>query len=290
LRGVDVYILYPQGKVSKIQEQQLTTYGGNIHAIEIKGTFDDCQRLVKDAFMDKELKAAFQLSSANSINIARFLPQSIYYTYACSWWMRTYNKSHEDALNELVISVPSGNFGNLTAGLFAKTMGVPIKRFIASTNANDIVVKFLEKGDYNPKPSIETIANAMDVGDPSNFPRIMELFENSLEKIKDVVEGVSLNDEGIRSQIKDLYERKNYILDPHGAVGYYGMKEKLDPSESGIFLETAHPAKFPETVESVLNIKLDTPERLKVFLDKEKKSKVLSKSFNDFKGFLLETI
>jgi threonine synthase len=280
--GIKVYVLYPKGLVSDIQEKQFTTLGNNITALEIDGTFDDCQRLVKSAFLDQELNDALVLTSANSINVARFLPQSFYYFNA-------FARLREAGITgDLVFSVPSGNFGNLTAGLFAKKMGLPVKRFIAANNSNDIVYKYLQTGKYEPRASVATIANAMDVGAPSNFARILELYDNSHEAISADMVGYRYSDEQIRETMKQVFEEENYLLDPHGAVGYRALKADLKPGETGVFLETAHPAKFTETVESVVGegtVKL--PEKLAEFMKGEKLSIGLSTEFADFKQFLL---
>lgn len=280
--GIKVYVLYPKGLVSDIQEKQFTTLGKNITALEIDGTFDDCQRLVKSAFLDKELNDVLVLTSANSINVARFLPQSFYYFNA-------YARLREAGVtDEIVFSVPSGNFGNLTAGLFAKFMGLPVKRFVAANNDNDIVYQYLKSGKYNPRPSVATIANAMDVGAPSNFARILELYNHSHREIACEMVGYRYNDEEIRQTMKEVYVNENYMLDPHGAVGYRALKEDLKPGEVGVFLETAHPAKFTETVESVLGEgTVVLPEKLAAFMKGEKLSIPLSTEFIDFKQFLL---
>jgi threonine synthase len=283
VKGIHVYVLYPKGLVSEIQEKQFTTLGQNITAIEVDGTFDDCQRLVKAAFMDRDLKAAITLTSANSINVARFLPQAFYYFNA-------YARLREKGIDgEVVISVPSGNFGNLTAGLFAKRMGLPIKRFIAANNENDIVYKYLQTGKYEPRSSVATIANAMDVGDPSNFARILDLYGNSHEAIKDDMKGYRYSDAEIREVVKEVYAKYSYLPDPHGATGYKALVEDLQYGEVGVFLETAHPAKFTETVEEILGIgNVPLPEKLAEFMKGEKLSIPLSKKFEDFKKFLLE--
>lgn len=280
--GIKVYVLYPKGLVSDIQEKQFTTLGKNITALEIDGTFDDCQRLVKSAFLDKELNDALVLTSANSINVARFLPQAFYYFNA-------YARLREKGVSgELVVSVPSGNFGNLTAGLFAKFMGLPIKRFIAANNRNDIVYNYLQNGKYEPRASVSTIANAMDVGAPSNFARILELYNHSHKSISTDMVGYRYSDEEIRETMKQVYETKNYLLDPHGAVGYRALAEDLKEGEVGVFFETAHPAKFTETVESVLGKgTVVLPEKLAEFMKGEKLSQPLSTEFADFKQFLL---
>ena len=280
--GIKVYVLYPKGLVSVIQEKQFTTLGENITALEIDGTFDDCQHLVKSAFLDKELNKQMTLTSANSINVARFLPQAFYYFNA-------YARLREAGVTEdLVFSVPSGNFGNLTAGLFAKFMGLPVKRFIAANNENDIVYKYLQTGKYKPRASIATIANAMDVGAPSNFARILELYNHSHKNISLDMVGYRYSDNEIRETMKQVFEEENYMLDPHGAIGYRALKADLKDGEVGVFLETAHPAKFTETVESVLGEGTVTlPEQLAEFMKGEKKSIGLSTRFDDFKYFLL---
>lgn len=280
--GIKVYVLYPKGLVSDIQEKQFTTLGKNITALEVDGTFDDCQRLVKSAFLDNELNDALVLTSANSINVARFLPQSFYYFNA-------YARLRELGVdNNIVISVPSGNFGNLTAGLFAKFMGLPIKRFVAANNANDIVYNYLQTGKYKPRASVATIANAMDVGAPSNFARILELYNHSHVDISNEMKGYRYSDEEIRETMKEVYTQYSYMLDPHGAVGYRALKADLKQGETGVFLETAHPAKFTETVESVLGKgTVVLPEKLQAFMKGEKQSIPLSTDFDDFKHYLL---
>ena len=243
--GIRVFVLYPKGKVSEIQEKQFTTLGKNITAIEIDGTFDDCQRLVKDAFMDEELNKEMFLTSANSINVARFLPQAFYYFYAYAQYKKMGNTDMP------VVCVPSGNFGNITAGLFGAKMGLPIKRFIAANNKNDIFLQYIKTGKYSPRPSIQTIANAMDVGDPSNFARILDLYGESHEEISGKISSVSYTDEEISHTLAETYDKEGYLLDPHGAVGFRALQEMLKPGEKGIFLETAHPAKFKDTVEVI---------------------------------------
>ena len=281
VEGIHVYVLYPKGLVSPIQECQFTTLGQNITALEVDGTFDDCQALVKSAFMDAELNAHMKLTSANSINVARFLPQSFYYFYAYAQ-LKKLNKN-----KEVVMCVPSGNFGNITAGLFAKRMGLPIKRFIAANNRNDIFLQYLQTGQYNPRPSISTIANAMDVGDPSNFARVLDLYSNSHEAIKAEISGVSYNDEEIADTLKTCFDETGYLLDPHGACGYQALKDGLRVNETGVFLETAHPAKFLETVERIIGQKVDIPQKLQEFMKGEKQSLELSKDFDGFKKYLL---
>ncbi len=282
VEGIHVYVLYPKGKVSKIQEVQFTTLGQNITAIEVDGVFDDCQTLVKQAFMDAELNQTMKLTSANSINVARFLPQAFYYINAYAQMKRM------DKERDLVVCVPSGNFGNITAGLIAKRMGLPIKRFIAANNSNDIFLEYLNSGEYNPRPSIATIANAMDVGDPSNFARVLDLYEGSHEAICADVSGCAYTDEQIAETISETLERTGYQLDPHGACGYRALKEQLKAGERGIFLETAHPAKFLDTVESITGKKLQIPAKLKSFMEGEKKSIEMGKSFEEFKALLMK--
>ena len=281
VEGIHVYVLYPKGKVSEIQEKQFTTLGRNITAIEVDGTFDDCQALVKNAFMDEELNAHMKLTSANSINVARFLPQSFYYFYAYAQ-LKKLGKA-----DNLVVCVPSGNFGNITAGLFAKRMGLPIARFIAANNRNDIFYQYLQTGKYNPRPSVATIANAMDVGAPSNFARILDLYGNSHAAISSEISGATYTDEQIRQTVKAVYEDTGYLLDPHGACGYRALSEQLQPGETGVFLETAHPAKFLQTVESIIEDKVAIPEKLQEFMKGVKQSVPMSKDFDSFKCYLM---
>jgi threonine synthase len=279
--GIDVVVLYPKGMVSNIQEKQFTTLGKNITALEVNGTFDDCQRMVKEAFTDKGLNEKMQLSSANSINVARFLPQAIYYFYAYA--------QLQDKSKPVVFSVPSGNYGNLTAGLIAKRSGLPISKFIASANINKVVPEYLETGIFETKPSVSTISNAMDVGNPSNFVRIQELYDYSWGKIKKDIKAFSFTDEQTRKIITEVHKETNYTLDPHGAIAYLGLSEYLNENKaSGIFLETAHPAKFYETVEKQIPEKLNIPERLKNYLEKEKKSIEIGNSLDDLKDILLK--
>lgn len=280
--GVNVFVLYPKGKVSKIQEAQFTTLGKNITALEISGTFDDCQALVKNAFMDEELNEKLQLTSANSINVARFLPQMFYYFYAYAQLAKM-----GKPLDNIVVSVPSGNFGNITAGLIGKKMGLPIKRFIAANNRNDIFYQYLMSGVYNPRPSIATIANAMDVGAPSNFARILDLYDNSHEAISKEISGCTYTDEQIAETLKDTYDKTGYLLDPHGAVGYRSLVEGLDNNEIGVFLETAHPAKFKETVESIIEDEINIPAKLASFMKGTKSTVKLSSAFPAFKKYLM---
>lgn len=281
VEGIHVYVLYPKGKVSPIQECQFTTLGRNITAVEVDGVFDDCQRLVKSAFMDSELCGKMILTSANSINVARFLPQAFYYFNAYAR-MKALGKA-----DHLVVSVPSGNFGNITAGLFAHRMGLPIHRFIAANNANDIFYNYLLSGLYKPKASVQTIANAMDVGDPSNFVRILDLYGGDYGRISSLISGASYSDAQIRQTMKDCYDNTGYILDPHGACGYRALKEGLCEGETGVFLETAHPAKFKETVEAAINDSVTIPDRLAAFMKGDKLSVDMTSDFNDFKTFLL---
>ena len=279
--GINVYVLYPKGKVSKIQECQFTTLGNNITAIEVDGVFDDCQRLVKSAFMDEELNRHMNLTSANSINVARFLPQSFYYFNAYAR-MRQLGMA-----DKLVVCVPSGNFGNITAALFGHEMGLPIHRFIAANNANDIFFKYLQTGEYKPMPSKQTIANAMDVGDPSNFARIYDLYKGSYDRIKSLIGGATYSDQQIREAMRRCYNENGYVLDPHGACGYQALKDMLEDGETGVFCETAHPAKFKETVENAINTETDIPPRLAEFMKGTKESVNMTNSFSDFKAFLM---
>ena len=281
VEGIDVVVLYPKGKVSEIQEKQFTTLGRNITALEIDGTFDDCQRLVKAAFMDRELGERLSLTSANSINVARFLPQAFYYFNA-------YARLREAGLSgPIVVSVPSGNFGNLTAGLFAKRMGLPVKRFIAANNRNDIFYHYLQTGSYEPRPSVATIANAMDVGDPSNFARILDLYGRSLEAIRADISAARYDDEQICRAIAETLERTGYLLDPHGACGYLALREGLREDETGVFLETAHPAKFRDRVEPVIGRSIEIPARLAEFMRGKKLSVELPADFGAFRDFLM---
>ena len=279
--GIHVYVLYPKGKVSPIQECQFTTLGKNITAIEVDGVFDDCQALVKNAFMDAELNQHMKLTSANSINVARFLPQAFYYFNAYAR-MKAQGKA-----DDLVMCVPSGNFGNICAALFGHEMGLPIKRFIAANNANDIFYKYLQTGKYEPKPSKQTLANAMDVGDPSNFARIYDLYGKSHERISSLISGATYTDDEIRQTMKQCYEETKYILDPHGACGYQALADGLNPGEIGVFCETAHPAKFKEKVDDILGIDVAIPDRLAAFMKGEKQSVPMTKDFADFKKYLL---
>lgn len=284
VEGIQVFVLYPKGKVSPIQECQFTTLGKNITAIEVDGTFDDCQALVKNAFMDPELNAKHKLTSANSINVARFLPQSFYYFYAYAQMKKL------EPGKEVVICVPSGNFGNITAGLFGKKMGLPVKRFIASNNSNDVFYEYLQTGQYNPRPSVQTLANAMDVGDPSNFARVLALYGQDIEAIRSDISGARFGDEEIAETIRRCYRETGYLLDPHGACGYGALEAGLKPGETGVFLETAHPTKFLEKVEEITGEQFEIPERLQAFMRGTKQSEPLSKEFGDFKSFLLQRL
>ena len=279
--GIKVHVLYPKGKVSDIQEKQFTTLGQNITALEIDGTFDDCQALVKFAFMDDELKKKITITSANSINVARFLPQAFYYFNA---WAKL-----EDKSRDVVFSVPCGNFGNLTAGLFAKKMGLPVSKFIAANNLNDIVCKYLKTGVYEPRPSVSTIANAMDVGDPSNFARILDLYRHDHQAISNEMIGTTYSEDQIRETLLEVYKTTGYLLDPHGAVGYRALSELLKDHETGIFLETAHPAKFTETVEEIVGKgNVPMPQKLQNFMKGEKLSIQFSSDYKDFRAYLNE--
>lgn len=287
VEGINVYVLYPKGKVSKIQESQFTTLGKNITAIEVDGVFDDCQALVKNAFMDEELNAHMRLTSANSINVARFLPQAFYYFNAYARLKQCGALKMADGKSNMVMCTPSGNFGNITAGLFGMRMGLPIKRFIAANNANDIFYKYLQTGKYEPKPSKQTLANAMDVGDPSNFARILDLYNGSWEDIKADISGATYTDDDIRETMRECYNRTGYVLDPHGACGYRALREQLRPGEVGVFCETAHPAKFKEKVDAIIGTDIEIPERLAAFMRGTKQSIPMSKDFAEFKSFLM---
>ncbi|NTS40309.1 threonine synthase [Flavisolibacter sp. BT320] len=281
VEGVNVVILYPSGKVSRTQEVQLTTLGKNITAIEIDGSFDDCQRLVKNAFMDGDLQKALFLTSANSINVARWLPQQLYYFFAHQQWKGE---------NAPVISVPSGNFGNICAGLLAHASGLPVQHFIAACNANDTVPQFLQTGNYSAKPSVATISNAMDVGNPSNFVRILQLFQNNLPLLTEMLTAYSISDEETRDTIADVYTKTGYMLDPHGAVGFLSLQRYLatSPDAKGYFLETAHPVKFYDVIEPVINQKIPIPESIAVLLEKEKKTIRMKPEDTALKSLLLE--
>lgn len=279
--GVNVVILYPSGKVSDIQKKQLTTLGQNIVAMEVDGTFDDCQRMVKTAFLDAGITDHKKLTSANSINVARWLPQLFYFLFAY--------KQAKSKGKEIVFSVPSGNFGNICAGMVAQKLGMPVKHFVASTNVNNVVPKFMQKGIYEPMPSIATISNAMDVGDPSNFVRIRHLYQDDLATLQESLSSYSFTDQETKTAMKEVYAQTGYVMDPHGAVGYLGLKEfqKTHPNTFGIFLETAHPVKFLDVVEETLGLSLEIPAQIQKVMDKEKHS-ILIKTYEDLKSYLLD--
>ena len=279
--GIRVIVLYPAGKVSDIQEKQFTTLGKNITALEVEGTFDHCQRLVKTAFLDADLRESYFLTSANSINIARLIPQSFYYFYGYS--------RRKNNTAPVVFSVPSGNFGNLTAGLLAKRMGLPVARFVASTNINDVVPAYLAHGQLLPRPSVHTLSNAMDVGNPSNFARMVDLYKGDLSAIRRDIVGYAFTDEETRQAMLSVSKRTNYILDPHGAVGYLGLKKYLEGLKgevNGIFLETAHPAKFKDVVEHAIGETIPLPPALERFINGTKQSLPVSHEYADFKKTL----
>jgi len=279
--GVEVIILYPSGKVSPVQEKQLTTLGKNIHALEIEGSFDDCQQMVKSAFADDELRKTRFLTSANSINVARWLPQQFYYFYAYRQW--------KDKSNLPVISVPSGNFGNICAGLLAQQSGLPVKHFIAACNANDVVPEFMKTKEFVPRQAIPTLSNAMDVGNPSNFIRILELFGNVFPGLEKNLSAVSISDKETMDTIGDVFLRSSYTLDPHGAVGYLALKRYLDkhPGDKGIFLETAHPVKFPEAVEGITKSKIEIPYEVEDILQAPKVSVKMKSNYAALKDYLM---
>ncbi len=281
VEGVEVVILYPSGKVSTVQEKQLTTLGKNIHALEVHGNFDDCQQLVKQAFGDEEINKKISLTSANSINVARWLPQQFYYLFAYQQWQPKAPP---------VISVPSGNFGNICAGILAHISGLPVKHFIAGCNANDVIPAYLKGGIYEAKKAVSTLSNAMDVGNPSNFIRILEIFNNELGNLKNVLTSYSITDEETINTIKQVYDQQDYLLDPHGAVAYYALQKYLEqhPHEKGIFLETAHPVKFPACVEQALNKTIDIPESIAHIMDLEKRATVMQPDYNFLKDYLLK--
>ena len=316
VEGIHVYVLYPKGKVSNIQESQFTTLGRNITAIEVDGVFDDCQRLVKSAFMDEELNRHMRLTSANSINVARFLPQAFYYFNAIARLIENgefgienydYTEGSKKALqanhnspfsipnSQLVMCVPSGNFGNICSALFGHEMGLPVSRFIAANNANDVFYQYLQTGQYNPKASVQTLANAMDVGDPSNFARIINLYsrngqltpEETHRRISSLISGCTYTDEQIRETMRQCYGDTGYVLDPHGACGYRALKEQLREGEVGVFCETAHPTKFKEKVDEILGTDIAIPDRLQAFMRGQKQSVAMGKEFQEFKKFLL---
>ena len=289
--GIHVYVLYPKGKVSPIQECQFTTLGQNITAIEVEGVFDDCQAMVKSAFMDEELNLHIKLTSANSINVARFLPQSFYYFWAYAQLKKqgiAVNGAPSAVAPKLVACVPSGNFGNICSALFGRRMGLPIDRFIAANNANDIFYNYLQSGQYNPRPSTATIANAMDVGDPSNFARILDLYGHSHEAITEHISGATYTDGQIADTMRQCLSETGYQLDPHGACGYQALKDGLRPGEVGFFLETAHPAKFKQVVDDICHTDVEIPARLAAFMQGEKQSIPMPNDFSAFKHFLME--
>ncbi len=283
VEGIRVFVLYPDGRVSPLQEMQFTTLGRNITAIAVDGAFDDCQALVKNAFMDADLRHHMKLTSANSINLARLLPQSFYYFYAYAQIKRL----DPERAKHLVVCVPSGNFGNLAAGLIAWKMGLPVSRFIAANNRNDEFYQYLQTGQYNPRPSVATLANAMDVGAPSNFTRILDLFGQDHKAISSLISGGTYNDDQIRETIKQVWNEHHYLLDPHGACGFQAVSEGLKEKETGIFLETAHPAKFGETIQSILGTNPPIPERLQAFMKGKKQSVYLKNDFESLKSYLL---
>ncbi|SKC56528.1 threonine synthase [Ohtaekwangia koreensis] len=285
VKGTKVIVLYPSGKVSEIQEKQFTTLGQNVIALEVDGTFDDCQRLVKQAFLDDVLRKKYFLTSANSINIARLIPQSFYYFYAYA--------QVKDKNKPVVISIPSGNFGNLTGGLLAQRMGLPIERFIATTNVNDVVPEYLKTEVFTPRPSRQTISNAMDVGNPSNFVRLLDLFDKDFARLSKDIVGYAFSDDETRAAMRHIYASTDYVMDPHGAIGYLGLIKYLEERGediTGIFLETAHPAKFKEVVDETLSRPIDIPLPLQRFLEQPKKSIPMKSDFEGFKDFLLSTL
>jgi threonine synthase len=289
VKGVRVHVLYPSGLVTPLQEKQFTTLDENISAVEVEGTFDDCQKLVKEAFMDEELAGRMTLTSANSINLARFLPQAFYYFRA--WAQITSHESYQPG-SDLFFSVPSGNYGNMTAGLVAREMGLPVHTFLSANNINDVVPAYLLTGKYKPRPSTATIANAMDVGDPSNFDRILDLFNHNHGWITRHMKGYSFSDRQIREIIGRVYRETGYLCDPHGATGYQAARNYLDenPGQTGIFLETAHPAKFRESVEDVIKTHVEIPLRLADFAERDKVSTVIKPAYRDFRDYLISVL
>lgn len=278
VEGVDVIILYPSGKVSPVQELQLTTCGQNIHALEVKGNFDDCQSMVKQAFIDDALNKKYKLTSANSINVARWLPQQLYYFFAYKQWQEK---------EPPIICVPSGNFGNICAGILAYASGLPVKNFIAACNVNDTIPSFLNSGAYAPKPAVATLSNAMDVSNPSNFVRILELFNNKIDNLKNILSAVSISDETTRQTIKEVFKKYNYTLDPHGAVGFAAAVNSKPSTANCIILETAHPVKFPDVVEEMTGKKIEMPESVKHLFDKQKQSTLINNRFEDLKTWMM---
>ncbi|MEF8844640.1 MAG: threonine synthase [Bacteroidales bacterium] len=283
VEGIRVVLLYPSGKVSHIQEKTLTTLGGNILPLEIQGTFDDCQRLVKKAFADQDAFAGKTLTSANSINVGRLLPQAVYYFWA-------WHQLSEAEREHVVISVPSGNYGNLCAGVMAWKMGLPVKRFIAASNVNRVVPDYLESGEYKPRPAVRTLSNAMDVGDPSNFIRIREMFGDDHRKMKTLIRPFVADNDQTREGIKDLYAAGNYIADPHGAIGYLGCRHLIHREETGIFLETAHPAKFKDIVEESIQAEIELPDYLREIQDKPKQAVQMPADYGKFKDWLKQKV
>ena len=283
MEGTRVVVLYPSGKVSDIQEKQFTTLGQNVTALEIEGTFDDCQKIVKQAFVDKDLTNELFLTSANSINIARLIPQSFYYFHAYA--------QLQHLKKPMVFSVPSGNFGNLTGGLLAKRMGLPIQHFVAATNVNDVVPEYLATRTFQPRPSLHTMSNAMDVGNPSNFHRMLDLFDGNFERLSAEVSGYAFSDDQTKEAMQKIFSSKKYVMDPHGAVAYLGLKKYLDAARSGsvgVFAETAHPAKFKEVVDVALNTEIAIPAGLQKFLSRRKKTVDMPNEYQKVKAYLLE--
>jgi len=283
VKGVNVVILYPSGKVSDIQEKQLTTLGQNITALEVDGVFDDCQVMVKRAFLDDDLISKMQLTSANSINVARWLPQMFYFMFAY--------KQLKSKYKSIVFSIPSGNFGNICAGMMSQQLGLPIKHFVASNNENNVVTEYLETKNYNPKPSVQTISNAMDVGNPSNFIRIQEIYKNDFSALKQNLSSYSYSDAETKNAMLEIYNNFNYVADPHGAVGYLGAKEylKSNPDAHCVFLETAHPTKFLDVVEGVIETKVDLPKQIQAVMNREKTA-IKIENYSELKTFLLNTL
>ncbi len=282
VEGVEVIILYPSGKVSPVQEKQLTILGKNIKALEVEGTFDDCQQMVKQAFTDKDINDNLFLTSANSINVARWLPQQFYYFFAYKQWA--------DKLNPPVISVPSGNFGNICAGILAMQSGLPVHHFIAACNANDIVTEYLQSQVLKPKQAVATLSNAMDVGNPSNFVRILEIFHHQFPELKSKLSSYSITDAETTATIKKVYQKDNYVLDPHGAVGYLSLERYLQnhPEQKGMILETAHPVKFPDAVENAIGKPIEIPSTVQLIMAKEKQSVLIKADYQQFKEYLLK--
>jgi threonine synthase len=283
LPGIDVVILYPKNRVSPVQEKQLTALGKNIYALEVNGNFDDCQHLVKQAFSNEEINSQLFLTSANSINIARWLPQQIYYLLALKQWQQNESKAP-------VICVPSGNFGNICAGILAHLRGLPTEHFIAACNANDVIPEYLKTKNFHPKKAVATLSNAMDVGDPSNFIRIMELFNNEIDSLKSKISSCSIDDRKTMQTITETYNKYHYVLDPHSAVAFISLEQYLqeNPGKKGFILGTAHPVKFPDAVESAINTKIEIPQSLSNLMKKEKKTVEINSDFEELKRFLLD--